>query len=315
MRRPLLAALLAVAAGPAVAQQQNFDAVTIKPELLAPGIAVLFGAGGNIGVSYGPDGTVLIDDQFAPLTPKIEAAVAALPATPVKFLINTHWHGDHSGGNENFGKAGAVILAHDHVRERMSAEQNTSFGKIAASPPAALPVITYHDGVKIHLNGDVVRTMHVPHAHTDGDSIVFWEKAKVVHMGDTFVNGGMPFIDLASGGSAQGLLKAADKVLSMIDDSTRIIPGHGPIATKGDLARYRAMIAEVVAAVESHKAAGKTLEQVVAMKLAAKYDTNPQAFIKGDAFVTAIWQSLEKPPHDHGGGEHSHGPEGKKHNH
>lgn len=309
MRRLLPAALLgAAAAFPAHAQTAE---VTITVEKLAPGVAVLFGQGGNIGVSYGPDGTVLIDDQFAPLTPKIQAAVAALPATPVKFLINTHWHGDHSGGNENLGKAGAVILAHDHVRDRMATEQVRGTARIGPSPAVALPVITYHDGIKLHLNGDVVRTMHVGHAHTDGDSIVFWEKAKIVHMGDVFNRNGFPFIDLDSGGSAKGLLAGVARVLSMIGDDAVVIPGHGAIGSKADLAAYHAMLADVIGAVEKARGEGKTLEQVIALAPAAKYRTASGGFSNPTNFLTAIYRSLENPAHhaeahDHGDGEGPH---------
>lgn len=308
MRRLSLfaAALLCTAIGP-VAAQQDFSKVEVKAQPLAPGIAVLFGAGGNIGVSHGPDGTVLIDDQFAPLTPKIQAAVAGLGASPVKYLINTHWHFDHSGGNENFGNAGALILAHDHVRDRMSTEQKTRFGTTPPSPPKALPVITYHDGISLHLNGDRVRTMHLKHAHTDGDSVVMWEKTNVIHMGDTFFHQvTLPFIDLDSGGSAKGLLEGITKVLTMIDDKTVVIPGHGPVATKADLTAYRDMLASVIASVEAAKAAGKALPEIQAMKPAAKWDTNPNAFIKGDDFVATVFASLDRPMHDHGAGEHKH---------
>lgn len=311
----LAAALLCTAVGPAAAQQQDLSKVEIKAQPLAPGVAVLFGAGGNIGVSHGPDGTVLIDDQFAPLTSKIQAAVAALGATPVKYLINTHWHFDHTGGNENFGKAGALILAHDHVRDRMASEQKTRFGVSPPSPPAALPVITYHDGISLHLNGDRVRTIHIKHAHTDGDSAVLWEKANVIHMGDTFFHQvTLPFIDLDSGGSAKGLLAGISKILMMIDDKTVVIPGHGPVATKADLTAYRDMLASVIASVEAAKAAGKTLPEIQAMKPAAKWDTNPNGFIKGDDFVATVFASLGMPEHhhgadapkDHGGAEHKH---------
>ena len=276
----------------------RFAAVEIKTEKLAEGVAVMFGAGGNLGVSYGPDGTVLIDDQFAPLTPKIQAAIAELGAEPVKFLINTHWHGDHSGGNENFGKAGALIMAHDNVRVRMTGSQETGRGNDPASPKEALPTVTYHDGVKLHLNGDEVHVKHVSHAHTDGDSIVFWKKANVIHMGDLYFNKvTLPFIDLNSGGNARGILAAAEKVLKMADDDTRIIPGHGPMATKADLTNYRDMMKSVIATVESALGEGKTLEQVQAMKPAAQWDTNPKAFIKGDAFVEAVYKSLKMPVH------------------
>ena len=303
-------ALLLLAASPlafsasseSMAQEADrFATVEIKAEPLADGIAVLFGAGGNIGISYGPDGTVLIDDQYAPLTPKIQAAIADLGADPVKYLINTHWHGDHSGGNENFGEAGALIMAHDHVRERMQGIQKSGNGNDPASPVEALPTLTYHDGIKLHLNGDEVQVKHMKHAHTDGDSIVFWKNANVVHMGDLFFHKvTLPFIDLNSGGNARGMLAGADKVLAMVDDDTKIIPGHGPMATKADLIAYRDMLKTVIDAVEKAQGEGKSLEQVQAMKPAAQWDVNPDAFIKGDAFVEAVYKSLEQPAH----GEH-----------
>ncbi len=275
-------------------QQDRFANVEIKSEELAPGVAVLFGAGGNIGVSHGEDGTVLIDDQFAPLTGKIQAAIAGLGATPVKFLINTHWHFDHSGGNENFGKEGALIMAHDNVRIRMANGGSAAGRAIDPAPSEALPVVTYEDGLKLHLNGDTVHVKHMPSGHTDGDSIVFWEKANVLHMGDLYFNKvTLPFIDINSGGNATGMLKAADMALGMIDDDTKIIPGHGPIATKADLTVYRDMLHDVIKSVSSARKAGKSLEEIQTMKPAAAYDTNPNAFIKGDAFVEAVWKSLE----------------------
>ncbi|WP_417594077.1 MBL fold metallo-hydrolase [Parasphingorhabdus sp.] len=279
-------------------ETDRFANVEIKAEPLAEGVAVLFGAGGNIGVSYGPDGTVLIDDQFAPLTPKIQAAIAGLGAEPVTYLINTHWHGDHSGGNENFGKAGALIMAHDHVRERMLGVQKSGRGNDPASAAEGLPTVTYHDGLKLHLNGDEVQVKHMKHGHTDGDSVIFWKKANVVHMGDLFFNKlSLPFIDLDSGGNARGVLAAAEKVLTMVNDETKIIPGHGPMATRADLIAYRDMMKTVIGAVEKAQGEGKSLEQVQAMKPAAQWDINPDAFIKGDAFVEAVYKSLKKPDH------------------
>lgn len=289
---------------PAAASAQTPPpAPVIRAETLAPGVAVLFGQGGNIGVSNGPDGTVLIDDQFAPLTPAIQQAVADLGATPVKFLINTHWHYDHTGGNENFGKAGALIMAHDNVRIRMIAGSSGVGGRsVPPAPKVALPVVTYADGLKLHLNGDEVRTVHLSHAHTDGDSVVIWKTANVIHMGDLYFNKvTLPFIDLDSGGSAKGLLAAIEKVLPMIDDRTRVIPGHGPVATKTDLAAYRDMLRTVIGKVEAGIKAKQTLAQIQATKPAAQWDTNPQAFIKGDGFVAAIHKSLTAPakPHRH----------------
>lgn len=313
LTRTLSLALLAATpfALPAYAQETDgMASVEIKAVKLADGVAMLTGAGGNIGVSYGADGTVLVDDQFAPLTPKIEAAVAALGAEPVKYLVNTHWHADHTGGNENFGKAGVLILAHDHVRERLAGVQKSGKGSDPASAKEALPVVTYHDGIKLHLNGDDVHIKHMKHAHTDGDSFVFWKKANVIHMGDLFFNKvTLPFVDLESGGNALGLLAAADKVLTMVDDQTKIIPGHGPLATKADLTAYRDMLKSVIGAVKQARADGKSLEQIQAMKPAAQWDVNKDAFIKGDAFVEAVYKSLEAPAHEeagHSGAGHEH---------
>lgn len=287
-------ALLALASLPASAQ--NFDGVDIRVEQVAPGIAVLFGAGGNIAVNYGADGTIVIDDQFAPLTPKITAAIAALQATPAKYLINTHWHFDHSGGNENFGRAGAIIMAQEHVRDRMAAGGSVGGNDTPPAPAVALPVITWHDGITLHMNGGAIRTMHMPHAHTDGDSVVWFKDANVVHMGDLYFNKvTLPFIDLSSGGNVRGVLAGVERVLTMIDDATVVIPGHGPVSNKAELTAYAEMLRTVIATVEREKAAGKTLEQIIAMRPAARWDTNPDAFIKGDAFVTAVWMSLEQP--------------------
>ena len=319
IRAALLATALLAAPLPALSQT-DWSKVEIKTESVAPGLAVLFGAGGNIAVSHGTDGTILVDDQYAPLTPKIEAAIAALGAPPAKWLINTHWHGDHSGGNENFGKAGAMIMAHDHVRERMTSEQVVRGKPVAPSPKQALPVLTYHDGITLHLNGDTIKVMHAPHAHTDGDSILHWQRANIFHMGDLFFHKvSLPFIDLDSGGSAYGVVAAADKVLALADDKSVIIPGHGPLATKADLAAYRAMLADVIAAVESAKAAGKTQDEVTAMNLASKYEIKG-GFMPADGFVASIYNSEKGHPrgqqpdrsldvmsaHDHGEGPHSH---------
>lgn len=291
--RYLLASAAALLAVPTAAQQ-DFSKVEIKAETLAPGVTVLFGAGGNIGVSHGPDGTVLIDDQFAPLTPQIQAAVAKLGAAPVKFLINTHWHGDHTGGNENFGKAGALIFAHDNVRIRMASPQTRGDRTTPASPPAALPVVTYHDGLSLHLNGDEIRTRHMHDGHTDGDSIIIWKKANVIHMGDLFFNKvTLPFIDLDSGGSARGMLAAVQKTLTLTNAQTKIIPGHGPVASEADLIAYRDMLQSVMNDVAGAIKAGKSLAEIKAMKPAAKWEV-VGGFISGDRFVETVYTSLTK---------------------
>src|SRR5215207_7925547 len=208
MHRFALAAAFLLTAAPGSAQQ-DFSKVEIKVEKLAPGVAVLFGAGGNIGLSYGEDGNAIVDDQFAPLTDRIVAAVKTLDPDPVRFVINTHWHFDHAGGNENFGRMGSVILAHDNVRKRMSTAQAMKRIKMdmPASPKAALPVVTFGDGVTLHLNGDTIHVIHVRNAHTDGDSLIHWQKGDVLHMGDTFFHrASFPFIDRDSNGSIDGVI-------------------------------------------------------------------------------------------------------------
>jgi cyclase len=292
MKRAVLTVAAVLTTSCAFAQQPE---VTIKVAQIAPGVAVLFGQGGNIGLSYGEDGNVLIDDQFAPLTPKILAAVATVDPDPVKFLINTHWHGDHTGGNENLGKTGTVIMAHDNVRVRMMSPQARGTRTTPASPKTALPIVTYHDGLSLHVNGDEIRTVHVHDAHTDGDSFVMWKKANVVHMGDLFFNKvTLPFIDLDSGGTAKGLLAATDKVLMMTNADTKFIPGHGPMATRADLVAYRAMIKSVIDIVAGGIKAKKSLAQIQALKPAAQWEV-AGAFINGDAFVKAVFESLNKP--------------------
>lgn len=312
MRRLALAFACSLLAAPAAAQQQDFSQVEIKIERLAPGVAVLFGAGGNIGLSYGEDGNVIVDDQFAPLTDKIAAAIAGLDPDPVRFVINTHWHFDHTGGNENLGKRGAVILAHDNVRARMSTEQFIAALnlKVPASPQGALPVVTFAEGVTLHLNGDTLHVVHVANAHTDGDSLVHWQKADVLHMGDTFFHGAsFPFIDLSSGGSIDGVIASAEKGLEIAGPGTRVIPGHGPVATRQDLVAYRNMLVDIRGKVAAAIAAGRTLDQIKASAPAARYGM-PDGFIKPDQFVEFVYNSLREPPkkeeHSHGGEKHTH---------
>jgi cyclase len=298
MRRIILSFLCAAAILPhafatqAIAQD-DMAAVEIKAEQIAPGVAVLFGAGGNIGVSYGEDGTVLIDDQFAPLTEKIQKSISGLGASPVKFLINTHWHGDHSGGNENFGKAGAIIMAHDNVRVRMANEQKRGDETVPASPKAALPVVTYDGGIKLHLNGEEVRVIALDPAHTDGDSIVYWTKSNVIHMGDTYFNKvTFPYIDLESGGDVRGIVKAADVALALANDETKIIPGHGAISTKAELLEYRTFIAHVIGKVEFSMKQGESLGTMKRSKYEGAVLIKQDGFITEDAFVEAVYKSL-----------------------
>jgi glyoxylase-like metal-dependent hydrolase (beta-lactamase superfamily II) len=278
--------------------QQDFSKVEVTSEKLAEGVYMLQGAGGNIGLSVGADAAFLIDDQYAPLTPKIRAAVAALTTKPVKFVLNTHWHGDHSGGNKDFGEAGTLIVAHENVRKRMSTEQFIeAFGmKTPPSDPAALPVVTFADSVTFHLNGDEIYAFHVAPAHTDGDTVVQFRKANVLHGGDTFFNGMYPFIDLSTGGSVNGMIAAADRMLALAGDGTKIIPGHGPLATKADLKAYRDMLATARDRVSALVKAGKTLEQATAAKPLADLDAKwGQGFLKADPFVSILYKDLSRP--------------------
>ena len=293
-------AIIALAGLPAAAQQQDFSAVKIETAKVADNVYMLTGSGGNIGVSVGDDGVVVIDDQFAPLTPKITAAIRALSDKPLRFVLNTHWHFDHTSGNENLGNAGAVIIAQENVYKRMSTEQFIEFFKmkLPPSPKAALPVITFTDAVTFRLNGDELNGYHVKRAHTDGDMIVRFRRANVVHMGDTYFSYMYPFIDAGSGGSVKGMLAAADGVLGTIDDNTKIIPGHGPLSTKSDLRAYREMLSKVSANIGRLIKAKKTLEQVVAAKPTREFDAVwGNGFLKPDQFVELVYRSLapQKP--------------------
>ena len=294
MKRILVALTIAALSFGALAQQRNFDAVQIKTTQVAAGIYMLEGEGGNIGVSAGEDGVFLIDDQFAPLTPKITAAVKAISDQPIRFLINTHWHGDHVGGNENFGKAGVVIVAHDNVYKRMSVGGAIQLLKqnYAPAPKAALPVISFSETATFHLNGDDVTSIHLPPAHTDGDSLVRFAKANVIHSGDVFAAYRYPFIDVESGGSVKGVLRAIDRLLPMLDDNTKVIPGHGGLSGKKDVLAYRKMIATVVGRIEPMARSGKTLQQVLAAKPTREFDEEWGKFRKPDAFVEIVYNGL-----------------------
>jgi glyoxylase-like metal-dependent hydrolase (beta-lactamase superfamily II) len=294
--RILAVCAAAVVALPAFAQD-DFSKVEIQTEKLSDNVYMMTGSGGNLGVSVGEDGVFLIDDQFAPLTPKIQAAIAKLSAKSVRFILNTHWHFDHTGGNENLGKAGAIIIAQENVRKRLSREGFIAFlgMKTQPSPAIALPIVTFTTDVRFHLNGDDIRAFHAPNAHTDGDSVVHFVKANVVHAGDTFFNGLYPFIDTSSGGSVAGVLRAADRILAMAGDKTKIIPGHGPLAAKADLKAYRDMLAAVSGNIAGQIKQGKKLEEVVASKPSARFDAKwGKGFLAPDKFVEMLYGNLKK---------------------
>jgi len=289
----LLAALFL--ATPAAAQ--DYSKVEIKTTKLSDTAYMMTGAGGNLGLSAGSDGVFLIDDQFAPLSPKITAAIAQVSDKPVKFLLNTHWHYDHTGGNENFANAGAIIVAHENVRKRMSSEQFIEFMRqtIPASPKAALPVVTFASTVSLHLNGEEMRAIHMPRAHTDGDAVVHFLGSDVIHMGDIYFNGMYPFIDTTSGGTPEGVVAACDQVLKIVGEKTRVIPGHGPLSNKAELAAYRDMVADVSKRVRSMVDSGKKLEEIVAAKPSADYDAKwGKGFIAPDKFVEMLAMNVLK---------------------
>jgi cyclase len=291
----LTAALLVAFGAPA----QDFSKVEIKATRLTDSIYMLTGAGGNIGLGVGDDAVFVIDDQYAPLGDRISAAIARITPKPVKFILNTHWHGDHTGGNENFAKTGTLIVAHDNVRKRMSTEQFIeAFGmRTPPSPPAALPVVTFDSAVSFHLNGEDIRAIHMPHAHTDGDAIVHFIRSDVIHMGDVQFNGMYPFIDTDSGGSVEGVIAACDKVLAIAGEKTKIIPGHGPLSNKQELKAYRDMLGVVSGRVKALAAQGKKVEEIVAANPTAEFDAQwGNGFLKGPKFVEMMAKDFAKHP-------------------
>jgi glyoxylase-like metal-dependent hydrolase (beta-lactamase superfamily II) len=295
----LLAMLLALplAAAPASAQDDMAD-VRIDAIRVADSIYMLTGQGGNMGLLVGDDGAFLIDDQFAPLTPRILAAVAALTDEPVRFVVNTHWHFDHTGGNENLGKAGAIIVAHENVRARMSTEQfmKAFDRRVPPAPEVALPIVTFTDAVTFHWNGEAVRVEHVEPAHTDGDAFVHFPKANVVHAGDIYFNGLYPFIDAGSGGSIGGTIRAVDRVLARCNDRTKIIPGHGPLSGVAELRAYRAMLVDVRDRMQEMIDAGRTLPEIVAAKPTAAWDAAwGKGFLAPDAWVRIVYAGMAAP--------------------
>jgi cyclase len=272
MRR--LLAAVALTAATALSAQQNFDTVQVRTTPLGHGVYMLAGAGGNMGLSVGDDAVFLIDDEYAPLTPKIRAAIAAITPKPVRFVFNTHWHGDHTGGNKDHGEAGALIVAHDNVRKRLSTPQfMAAFNQSSpAQPKAALPVVSFNDTVTFWINNDTLTAFHVAPAHTDGDAIVVLHAANVVHMGDVFVSAGYPLIDRSSGGSLHGFIAAAERVLPAMNANTKVIPGHGPLADKARLQAFHDMLVVMRDRLQKEVAAGHTIEQILASQITADYD-------------------------------------------
>lgn len=274
-----------VLCAPWVLAQDRFADVEIETVKVAGNISVLYGAGGNIGVSAGPDGLLMIDDQYLPLAGRIRDALEALGGTrSPKWVLNTHYHGDHTGGNPDFG-TDAIIMAHDNVRLRL-------VGGDEELPPEALPIVTYSEEASIFFNGEEIRLLHMPTGHTDGDTIVFFTSADVVHMGDHFFRDRFPYVDLGAGGSVRGLTENIKKILSAISDSTHVIPGHGRLANKDDLIRYHDMLIETRLAVAEHVEAGMSADDIVAAGLDSKWDSWGAGFINEERWIRTIYSEL-----------------------
>jgi glyoxylase-like metal-dependent hydrolase (beta-lactamase superfamily II) len=276
-------------------QDQEFDKVQIETVKAADNVHMLMGSGGNIGVCTGDDGVFLVDDQFAPLTEKIKSAIGKISNKDVRFLINTHWHFDHVGGNENIGEAGAVIIAHENVRNRMSTDQFIDFfqKQIPASPKIALPIITFTQDLTFHLNEDEIHVFHVKNAHTDGDAIVYFQNSNVIHTGDIYFAGLYPFIDTGSHGSVNGVINAARYILSIINDDTKIIPGHGHLSNKAELNGYVDMLTNLRDKMNKLISEGKTLNEIQAAKPTQEYDDKwGHGFLSPNQFVQILYNDL-----------------------
>ncbi|MEH6468864.1 MAG: MBL fold metallo-hydrolase [Porticoccus sp.] len=281
-----------------VSAGHHWDTVEYQTVQVKDNLYAMIAEGGNLVVSVGEEGTFLIDDQFAPLTEKLITEIKKMGGDIPRFLINTHWHYDHTGGNENLGKAGTLIVAHDNVRKRLSVDNIlTAFNvEVPASPKEALPVITFSTDTSFHLNGETIHARHVHNAHTDGDTVVHFKNANVIHAGDVWFNGFYPFVDVEHGGSLAGMIEATTTIINMADDNTVIIPGHGLVGDKAGLVTYRSMLSDVLAKLRKLKAEGKTMDEAVAAKPTQEMDAVwGDGFLKPDQWVSIIYIGLEMP--------------------
>jgi len=288
----LFAPLILLAAAASSFAQQDFSKIEIKATKVAGNVYMLEGSGGNIGVSVGPDGILIVDDQFAPLADKIKAALKTLGEGKLKFILNTHWHGDHTGGNAVFGPE-APIVAQTNVRKRLQ-EGMAAPRKVDPAPKEALPVITFDQSVSVHFNGEEIRVIHFPHGHTDGDAVIFFTGSNVVHMGDDFFNGMFPFVDLDSGGDVDGYVKNVGEVVAKLPAGAKVIPGHGPLATADDLKRFHRMLVDATGIIRKQIDAGKTLDQMKAEGLPDEWKSWGTGFIKTDRWIETIYHSFTK---------------------
>lgn len=273
--------------------QTDFSKIEVKATKVAGNVYMLEGSGGNIGVSVGDDGILIVDDQYAPLADKIRAALKGIADKKLRFILNTHWHGDHTGSNAIFGTE-ATLIAHDNVRKRLSTEQrSTVFNRTTPpSPKEALPIITFNQSLTVHFNGEEIRAIHFPQGHTDGDSVIFFSSSNVVHLGDDFFAGRFPFVDLESGGTVEGLIKNIGELINRIPADAKLIPGHGPISTLDDLKSYHRILQQTTEIVRQKIAAGKTVDQIKTEGLPAEWAPWGAGFIKTDRWVETIYKSL-----------------------
>jgi cyclase len=271
--------------------QDDWSKVEIKASKVAGNVYMLQGAGGNIGVSAGEDGILIVDDQFAPLADKIRAALQTLSPGKLKFILNTHYHGDHTGGNVKFGPE-ASIIAQDNVRKRLETEQTIMGETVKPSPKEALPVITFEKSVSVHFNGEEIRAIHFPHGHTDGDSVIFFTKSNVVHMGDDFFAGRFPFVDLGAGGDVESLTKNVSEIISKLPTDVKLIPGHGPVSSLDDLKLYHRMLVETTAIIKKRIAAGEQLDKIKSEGLPPEWATFGTGFIKTDSWIETVYKSV-----------------------
>jgi len=290
--RKYLTILTAIAiATTATAQQTDFSKVEIKVQKVAGTVYMLTGAGGNIGVSIGDDGIVIVDDQFAPLAPKIKAALKGITDKPIRFILNTHYHGDHTGGNEVLGRE-APIIAHDNVRKRLASGTKADTRETPPAPKGALPIVTFNDTATIHLNGEDIRAVHFPNGHTDGDAVIYFTRSGVVHMGDLFFLGTFPFVDVENGGSVHGLIADVQKVLNDMPEGTKVIPGHGPLGDKDALSGYLDALKGTVAITNEAIQRGETLEQMKTEKVLAAWEHLASSFVPLEKWTELVYNDL-----------------------
>lgn len=284
-------AIIVVFGASFAAAQRDFSKVEIKTIKVAGGVYMLEGSGGNIGVSVGEDGILIIDDQFAPLAEKIRDALRKLGGDKPKFILNTHWHSDHVGGNEAFGRDGTII-AHDNVRKRLSSRQELFGQPVEPLPKAGLPVITFHQTLTIHFNGEEIRMVHMPEGHTDGDSVIYFSKSNVIHMGDHMFAGAFPFVDLDHGGDVEGMTKNVATIIDLAPPGAKFIPGHGPLSTLDDVRKFHEMLVETTRMVRDKAASGMSLEAIKAEGVPTKWESWGTGFISTERWLETVHRSL-----------------------